>query len=104
MGEQVPVAREVVAPPVATAEKAAKQGTSAPPRGKRRAPAKTATEPRAAYALATKVRKPPSARPAAVKPTVAPIVKRASPLAGKTTPKIKPKAKPAAKARRISAK
>ena len=86
------------------AEKAAKQGPAAPIKVKRRTGAKTASEPRAAYALAANVRKPPTARPAAGKPATAPIVKRASPLAGKTTPKIKPKTKPVAKARRISAK
>jgi len=78
-------------------EKAAKQGTDAPPGGKRRTPRKTAAEPRAAYAATAKTRKPPAAKPP---PT--PKVKRAATVAAKTAPKRKPK--PAAKPRRVPAK
>jgi hypothetical protein len=86
------------------AEKAAKQGTGAPAKPRRRTPAKTASEPRAAYAVAAKVRKPPTIKPAAAKPTKTPIVKRTSTPAATTAPKIKPRPKAAAKTRRISAK
>jgi len=86
------------------AEKAAKEGTGSPSKAKRPIRAKTASEPRAAYAAAAKVRKPTVAKKAAVKRTPAASAKRASPLAAKATPKSAPRAKPAAKARRISAK
>jgi DNA topoisomerase-3 len=79
------------------AEKAAKQGTDAPPKTKRRMPGKTPAEPRAAYAAAGRARKSPAAKPAAT-----PKVKRASTATAKTAPKAKPK--PAAKPRRIPAK
>ena len=86
------------------AEKAAMEGTGSPSKAKRPIRAKTASEPRAAYAAAAKVRKPTVAKKAAVKRTPAASAKRASPLAAKATPKSAPKTKPAAKARRISAK
>jgi topoisomerase IA-like protein len=80
-------------------EKAAKQGTPAPAstRKARRAPPKTAPEPRAAYAAAAKARKAPAGKQAA-----APKVKRAATAAVKTAPK--PAPTPAAKARRTAAK
>ena len=81
------------------AEKAAKQGTSAPAstRKPRRTPPKTAAEPRAAYSAAAKARKTPAGKPAP-----APKVKRASTAAAKPAPKTK--TKPAAKARRTAAR
>jgi len=78
-------------------EKAAKQGTGAPPQATRRAPGKTAAEPRAAYAAAAKARKSPAA-----KPTAPPKVKRTSTSTAKTAPKSKPK--PVARPRRIPPK
>jgi topoisomerase IA-like protein len=79
-------------------EKAAKDGTSAPTsiRKARRAPPKTAAEPRAAYAAAAKIRKAPAGKKAA------PKVKRAATAAVKTAPKAAPT--PAVKARRTAAK
>ncbi|MET0682237.1 MAG: DNA topoisomerase III [Casimicrobiaceae bacterium] len=81
------------------AEKAAKQGTSAPAstRKPRRTPPKTAAEPRTAYSAAAKTRKTPAGKPAP-----APKVKRASAAAAKPAPKTK--TKPAAKARRTAAR
>ena len=78
-------------------EKAAKQGTDAPSKPRRKALPKTAAEPRAAYPAAAKTRKPPAAKPAA-----APKVKRASAVIAKAVPKARPK--PVAKPRRLPAK
>jgi len=86
-------------------EKAGNQGPSVPPKSKRRTPAKTAAEPRAAYGAAVKTRKSPAAKPTPapkVKPATAPKVKRASTITAKAVPKTKPK--PAAKSRRVPAK
>ena len=77
-------------------EKAAKQGTAAPPKAKRKATPKTAAEPRAANAAA-RTRKPAVARPVAT-----PKVKRTAAVLAKTAPK--PRRKPAAKPRRPPAK
>jgi DNA topoisomerase-3 len=88
-------------------EKAGKQGPGAPAKAKRKAPAKTAAEPRAAYGAAVKTRRSPAAKPTLtstpkVKPAPAPKVKRASTVTTKAVPKAKPK--PAAKSRRVPAK
>jgi hypothetical protein len=80
-------------------EKAGKLGPGAPPKTKRRAPVKTAAEPRVAYGAAVKTRKSPAAKPAPP-----PKVKRGSTVTAgaKAAPKTKPK--PAAKSRRVPAK
>ena len=78
-------------------EKAAKQGTGAPPKAKRRTPAKTAAEPRAAYGAAVKTRKSPAAKPRRRRRSSAPPT-----VTAKAAPKTKPK--PAAKSRRVPAK
>jgi topoisomerase IA-like protein len=78
-------------------EKAAKQGTDAPSKPKRRTPGKTAAEPSAVYAAAARARKSPAAKPVAP-----PKVKRGPTVVAKAAPKIK--VKPAAKSRRIPAK
>jgi DNA topoisomerase-1 len=90
-------------------EKAGKQEPGTPAKPKRRAPAKTAAEPRAAYSAAVKIRKSPPAKPTPapaaalkVRRATAPKVKRASTVTAKAVPKTKPK--PAAKSRRVSAK
>ena len=100
-------------------DKEAKQGSSAPAstRKARRAPPKSAAEPRAAYGAAAKARKAPAAKPAvaakvkrvatpaaktAPKPAPAAKVKRVATPAVKTVPKRAPKS--AAKARRTAAK
>jgi DNA topoisomerase-3 len=83
-------------------EKAGKQGTGAPAKTRRRTPAKTAAEPRAAHVAAGKTRKSPAAKPAPMPKIKLPKVKRGATVAAKAVPKAKPK--PASKPRRIAAK